>query len=594
MDGMTAYRRKWAARWGGLWGGMRAGRIDCSPSAAWEIGALGLLIALGLVAARMLPEDGPADAPQARVHAAPGVFEAAAATRAAASPDDSPVSRAAAAAARGGTAHYVRVDGGNAEQCDGTRDAPYPGSGRDRACAWSHPFIALPPGGRARIDGGDTLVIGAGEYMMGEGAPGTAGCAGANCHMSPVPSGPSPQRPTRVVAAKGARPVLWGTGGARRVIDLENSSNIEIAGLEITDRSDCVAGHPDKAVACRTEPPHGDWARTGLYARDSRNVLLRDLRIHGLAHTGINAGRLRDWTLERVAINANGRAGWDGNVGKGASSNSGRIVMRDIEIGWNGCAERWRSNEPWACWAQKSGGYGDGLGTQTTGGDWLIEDAHVHHNTSDGLDFRYMDGADSTRVTVRRLYAVANAGNQLKIRGNARVEHSVLVGRCGFFNGRRDRMLDGDHCRAGGNTLQLVLTPGDLVYVGNNTITGEGGALIGANEGDDSARIRLQNNVLVGAPTFRKPGVRSAAYYANKAPAEVSWADNLVWQVKGIGCPDNSVCNREPPLANLALSSFDATPRANSALADKVGAPSRVARDLQRKSRATAGSTSRD
>lgn len=588
MDGMTSLRRRWAARRAGL----RTGRIDCSPSAAWEIGALGLLIALGLVAARMLPGDTRPAGPGAAGNNRPGVFDAVAAVRAEA--DEAPVARASSAASRGGTSYFIRPDGGDAGQCDGRRDAPYPGSGRGRACAWHHPFVALPPGGLARIDGGDTLVIGEGEYMMGEGAPGTNGCAGVNCHMASVPSGPSRQQPTRIIAAKGARPVLWGTGGARRVLDLENSSNVEVAGLEITDRSDCASGHPDPAVACRTQPPRGDWARTGVYARNSNNVLLRDLRIHGLAHTGINAGRLRDWMLERVAINANGRAGWDGNVGKGTSSNSGRIVMRDIEIGWNGCAERWRRGEPWACWAQKSGGYGDGLGTQTTGGDWLIEDAHVHHNTSDGLDLRYMDGADSTRVTVRRLYAVANAGNQLKIRGNARVEESVLVGRCGFFRTRRDRMLEGDHCRAGGNTLQLVLTPGDLVYVGNNTITGEGGALVGANEGDDSARIRLQNNVLIGAPSLRKPGVRSAAYYANKAPAEVSWADNLVWQVKGNGCPGDSVCNRKPPLADLALGSFDARPLASASLADKVGAPSQVVRDMQRKVSATAGSRSRD
>ena len=58
------------------------------------------------------------------------------------------------------------------------------------------------------------------------------------------------------------------------------------------------------------------------------------------------------------------------------------------------------------CWGQKAGGYGDGLGTITTGGQWLIEDAFVHHNTSDGLDLRYMDGADATRVTLRRIRAI--------------------------------------------------------------------------------------------------------------------------------------------------------------------------------------------
>jgi len=35
---------------------------------------------------------------------------------------------------------YVRDDGGSAEQCDGRRDAAYPGKGTHQACAWWHPF----------------------------------------------------------------------------------------------------------------------------------------------------------------------------------------------------------------------------------------------------------------------------------------------------------------------------------------------------------------------------------------------------------------------------------------------------------------------
>ncbi|MFC0679123.1 right-handed parallel beta-helix repeat-containing protein [Lysobacter korlensis] len=570
-----------------LRGGQSARRVDCSPSPVWEVGALIALASLGACAAELMPIGETQDAVDT---SAPAVeqtqaFAAQAEPMLTATSFVAQTGAGAASRATIGTTYYVRTDGGDAGQCDGRADKAYPGRGRDHACAWSHPFVALPPGGKPRIDGGDTLIIGGGSYMMGQGAPGTDACIGANCHMPPIPSGPSASQRTRITGKAGTRPTLWGTEGTRRVLDLDGSSNVEVGHLEITDRSDCVASHGDPKAACRGDAPHGQWARTGIYARGSRNVRLHDLDVHGLAHTGINAGDLRDWTVERVRINANGRAGWDGNVGKDKSSNAGRIVLRDVEIGWNGCGERWRSGEPWACWAQKTGGYGDGLGTQYTGGQWLFEDVFVHHNTSDGLDLRYMDGADSTNVTIRRLYAIANAGNQLKVRGNATVEDSVLVGRCGFFKERRDHMIDGDHCRAGGNTLQLVLTPSDMVLVRNSTITGEGGALIGANEGDESARIRLQNNVLVGSPTFRKPGVPSAAYYANKAPADVSWADNVVWKVKGIDCPGNSICDRDPKLTNPSLSIFDATPRADSPFADKAGAPGRVVRSLQQKLR---------
>ncbi len=68
---------------------------------------------------------------------------------------------------------------------------------------------------------------------------------------------------------------------------------------------------------------------------------------------------------------------------------------------------------------QQAGGYGDGLGTAGTSGDWIFLDARIHHNTSDGLDLLYLDGSGS--VEVLGLIAEGNAGNQLKTAGNARV-----------------------------------------------------------------------------------------------------------------------------------------------------------------------------
>ena len=63
------------------------------------------------------------------------------------------------------------------------------------------------------------------------------------------------------------------------------------------------------------------------------------------ARAAFNAGGLSHWTLERVKMNKNGSAGWDGNVCTGGS-NSGAMVMRDIEIAWNGCGERVATGEP--------------------------------------------------------------------------------------------------------------------------------------------------------------------------------------------------------------------------------------------------------
>src|SRR5262249_28734161 len=82
---------------------------------------------------------------------------------------------------------YVRVDGGDAVECNGRSDSPYPGSGIGQDCAWKHPFFAMAPDGTRRISGGDTLRIGSGSYMMGQGAPGAGSCLPANCYMPPVP-----------------------------------------------------------------------------------------------------------------------------------------------------------------------------------------------------------------------------------------------------------------------------------------------------------------------------------------------------------------------------------------------------------------------
>ncbi|MCK4450621.1 MAG: hypothetical protein KAX26_08520, partial [Anaerolineae bacterium] len=225
--------------------------------------------------------------------------------------------------------YYVRPDGGSPEQCTGLVDAPYPGSGTAQPCAWDHPFRALPPDGTPRIAGGDTLIIGAGSYMMGLDTPGADNCSEYwpwGCHMPPVPSGPDPAHPTRILGEGwdtgcSDPPELWGTERAYMIINLTDASNVEVACLEITDHSGCVEFHTGGLACERDTFPFGRWAAIGLYAEDSTNVHLQDLNIHGLAHAGVWAGRLTDWTVENVRIAGNGWVGWDGDI-DGDDSNS--------------------------------------------------------------------------------------------------------------------------------------------------------------------------------------------------------------------------------------------------------------------------------
>ncbi|QNP40545.1 NEW3 domain-containing protein [Lysobacter solisilvae (ex Woo and Kim 2020)] len=471
--------------------------------------------------------------------------------------------------------YYVRVDGGDASQCTGRSNAPYPGSGTAQACAWNHIFQALAPDGTRRIAGGDTLRIGSGSYMIGQGAPGAGSCLPATCSPASIPSG-SVGAPTRILGEASAPPKLWGTLGVTRMLSLDGSSNVEIGHLEITDQDDCVYSHSNAAVKCPAVGS-GTWGKHGVYARASSNVWLHDLDIHGLGHTGLWAGGLTDWTIERVRLHHNGRAGWDANIGTG-SSNAGRIILRNVEVGWNGCGERWQTGETWACWGAQTGGYGDGLGTITTGGEWLIEDSYFHHNTQDGLDLRFLDGASTTQATLRRIHAVGNAGNQVKVKGNALIENSVLIGNCGYFSGLF-YMVAADQCRADGTTLLLVFTSDDNVVVRHNTITGEGWSLVGATEGDASGRLLVQNNVLTGFPWFLGPSNLSRVQAGN-SPALVTHAGNLVWNVYGNACPGDSLCGVDPRLANMTLATFDAEPLTDSPVADRVAPLAEVNRDF--------------
>ncbi|HEY4556100.1 MAG TPA: hypothetical protein VIG68_06660, partial [Lysobacter sp.] len=266
---------------------------------------------------------------------------------------------------------YVRTDGGDAAQCNGRADAPYPGTGAAQNCAWKHPYYALPSKGTARIAGGDTLLIGSGEYMIGYGAPG-ATCASTDrtaCSLGSIPSGTA-SAPTRILGNASAPPKLWGTEKTWSVMSLNGSSNVEVGHLEITDKSACISAHTVASAACnRSTAPFGQWATIGISASASSNVWLHDVNIHGMAMHGINAGGLTNWTMERVRINHNGWAGWDANVGT-ASNNSGKIILRDVEVAWNGCGQDPVSGAAVNCWGQKAGGYGDGIGTITTGGEW--------------------------------------------------------------------------------------------------------------------------------------------------------------------------------------------------------------------------------
>lgn len=447
-----------------------------------------------------------------------------------------------------GAVYYVRPDGGSAEQCTGLADAPYSGAGSGQPCAWNHPFQALPPGNTPRMAGGDTLIIAAAEYPMGYGAPGAERCdegGSFDCHMPPLPSGPAPDHPTRILGAGwdvgcAVRPVLWGTGRPWFIVNLTDASNIEIACLEITDHSGCVENHTGGLACERDNPPYGDWAAYGLYAEDSANVHLWKLNIHGLAAGGVHAGRLKDWTVEEVRIAGNGAVGWDGDLwDDNCDANAGTLTFRRWLVEWNGCGETYPEGKPVGCWGQEAGGYGDGVGTGDTGGDWIIEDSAFLHNTSDGLDLLYhvLGG----NVTLSRVRAEGNAGNQIKVAGQTVITNSVLVGNCAFFEGQPFTYWV-DHCRALGSALLIAYTGGEQISVVNSTVYGQGDGLVGAGprEGfqcNGSEKLSVRNSIFVGSTDYFDPSDITFFFYQEGCGGLKLDSDyNIAFNVKNIEC----------------------------------------------------------
>jgi hypothetical protein len=233
----------------------------------------------------------------------------------------------------------------------------------------------------------------------------------------------------------------------------------------------------------------------------------------------------------------------------------------------NGCGETYPGGKPVGCWGQNAGGYGDGLGTAATGGDWIFEDCRFLHNTSDGLDLLYHTLGGT--ITIRRTRAEGNSGNPIKVCGNAVIENSVLVGNCDYFKGK-SFTYNVDHCRALGNTLELTQMPGSKATLVNSTLYGIGDVLVnmGARSGhscNGSESVVALNNIFLGGKDYHQPFENTALSWIDGCSGLKFNSDYAVVSgVKGtckIGSHD--LC-KDPKLGPLSGDAFGMVPAAGS------------------------------
>ena len=457
-----------------------------------------------------------------------------------------------------GSTWYVRPDGGTrytktnpAGQCDGTADAAFSGSGTDRHCAFKDVRFLWTDGSYTTDQtgadgkwkwigsGGDTYLIRGSiadhvSYRVGANGPGpkdSFGLAGNPYGAgAPLPPAGSIGAHTRILggnfascAAPAAKTQLHGGYGVSNVLNLAGASYVDVACLDITDFSSC--GKSGQANGCKTGYPLDDFASNGIaLSRQTTHTNLTDLRIHGLAVSGIQGATGDGVVMTGLEVLGNASAGWNADSGDGTTG-TGSLLVQKFNLSWNGCAEEYPQvhSLPYTdCTDQEHGGYGDGFGTATVasvpGWQAHFDQGVVSYNTQDGLDALHLIGTGSS-MTITRVLAFGNIGQQIKVGGaSGTAVNNLIVGSCqamagnipGTPSGFNKRL--GPFCRAGDETVLVTAGRNATLSFDNNTIYSAGRVGIelecdtSSGECDSTSKMLFRNNVFVGFPNDAKHG----------------------------------------------------------------------------------------
>ena len=376
------------------------------------------------------------------------------------------------------TTWYIRHDGGTNIQCSGTTNAPYPGSGTGKACAYDHPYQLLNYWGVwNKIVANDTIQFSdpptnTVPYYMGEqngglgmdwsatvggicGVPNSGYPAGASCILPPLPNG---------VAIIGQNAgschtlghtglvnptILSGISGAYNVIDLQGTDQITLNCLEITQPDNCTMSGGGSGGGCAHSANY--ISEAGIRFEDGTNqgprrLTMTDVMVAGTAGDGIHGSKMNALssdvsTATDIYIWGNGDAGVNsdgGGCGNGCES-IGTWNINYIDVEANGClllkpfdntqGPTAGANAFNYCFGQSSGGYGDGF--------VLIAAGNFTVNISNGI-FKYntQDGFDALHISRRRNNLTHHQHQHLMVRRQRRTD---LQTRRGSFSHRHQQ-----------------------------------------------------------------------------------------------------------------------------------------------------------
>ncbi len=497
----------------------------------------------------------------------------------------------------GGTGNqtwYVRPDGGLPYvdatttpngQCDGKHDAPYPGTGVNQPCAmgnlrylWSSEVGYISIGWM--ISGGDTVIVrqNPSGYNVGGDAGGLPGnCHGNSyaCYMPSIPSGTASQH-TRILGenyssctSDALKTKLDITYSALAAFNVKDSQFVDIACFDVSDRAPYGGGNFTNLCPGGSTDCGGNFGI--LQAALTASVSYTDMLIHGLT-TAIHGATGVGVVANRVFIRGNYDAGIDMDDNPFNMNNisvAGGFTFTNSTIEFSGCVEEYPvvHNYPYIeCRDQNTGGYGDGLGTASTSGDWVFDHDLWFANFQDGLDLLH-SGMHSLSVTNSQ--SIANDGQAYKIGSGDDIvfRNNIAVVNCArilhtFGDEPASAIVNGvSPCRAAGDGVLFSFTDQGTYSVQDNSFTGYNATMFdlfceGGWDYCQNAGTVFQNNVIVGYTSTIDGGGGNAPgiFYleSGSMPTYSAWAvrdHNFYYNIRYCPTPlqAGETCNTTSP-----------------------------------------------